>query len=304
MMRLPCGAVFTVCGWVTSSVAWGGELVAVQLQSTNPVVYDTPEPITTEVNALAVEVGIPIAVADGTYLLPGASYRLEAPRFVDPPATALPVPRLHEIDLSLAVLQEVGPHWTLIGQVAGGLAGDLIVIDRDVVRLSGFLLAKRELSETVDLGFGATATWAFGQFLPLPLFALDWTPSDRFTLEALLPARTVATWRAADRVRLGGFAEIVGNEYAIRLPEIVDGPDCTGPTADPAECVDHLAYTDGNGGAFVGARIAGELWLDIRGGVSVYRRFEMRNVDDEPVSFGEQRLPPAPFIKARLTYEY
>ncbi|MEM6929350.1 MAG: DUF6268 family outer membrane beta-barrel protein [Myxococcota bacterium] len=304
MIRLPHGTAFALCAWAASSPARAGELVTMQVQSTSPVVYETPAPVTTEVNAFALEFGLPIQIAAGTYLLPGASYRLEAPRFVEPPADALPVPRLHEVDVSLALLQSVGERWTLMGQLAGGLAGDLIAVDRDVVRLSGFVLAKREMSETVRFGLGAAATWAFGQLLPLPLVALDWHPSDRFALVALLPATTTATWRPADRLRLGGFAEIVGNEYAIRLPQIAGGPDCTGPTRNPAECVDHLAYTDGNGGAFVGARLAGELWLDLRGGVSVYRRFEMLNADDEPVSFGEQRLPPAPFVKARLTYEY
>ena len=237
-------------------------------------------------------------------MLPGASYRLEVPRFVDPPVDALPVPRPHEVEVSLAVLQTVGERWTLMGQLAGGLAGDLIAVDRDVVRLSGFALAKRQTSETVQVGVGAAATWAFGQLLPVPLLSLDWTPSDRFAVQALLPAHALVTWRPLDRARVGGFAELVGNEYAIRLPEIVDGPDCVAPRAERAECVDHLAYTDGNGGVFVGARLAGELWLDVRGGMSVFRRFQMLNANDEPVSFGEQRLPPAPFIKARLTYEY
>ncbi|MEN0067610.1 MAG: DUF6268 family outer membrane beta-barrel protein [Myxococcota bacterium] len=304
MIRLPFGMAFALFTWAASSPAQAGELVALQFQSTAPVIYDTPTPITTEVNSFAMEFGLPIQIAERTYLLPGGSYRLEAPRFVDPPVDALPVPRLHEVEVSLGLLQEVGEHWTLIGQLAGGLAGDLLAVDRDVVRLSGFILAKREISGALRLGFGGAATWAFGQFLPLPLLSLDWEPSDRFTIEALIPAKTVATWRPIDRARLGLFAEIVGNEYAIRLPEIVNGPDCVGPAANPAECVDHLAYTDGNGGGFVGARVAGELWFDVRGGISVYRRFEMLNAQDEAVSFGEQRLPPAPFIKARLTYEY
>jgi len=304
MNRVRIGTTLVLAMGMAAPAAQAGEVVSLQIQSTSPVVYETPEPITTEVNALAVELGLPVQVAPGAYLLPGASYRLEVPRFVDPPPEALPVPRLHEVEVSLALLQEVGDHWIVIGQVAGGLAGDLLAIDRDVVRLSGFVLAKREVSDTLRLGFGGAATWAFGQLLPLPLLSVDWEPSEQFAIEALLPAHVLATWRPIDRVRAGVFGEIVGNEYAIRLPEIAQGPDCVGPTSDPAECVDHLAYTDGNGGAFAGARLTGELWLEVRGGVSFYRRFDPRSAQNESVSFGEQRLPQAPFIKARLTYEY
>jgi len=65
-----------------------------------------------------------------------------------------------------------------------------------------------------------------------------------------------------------------------------------------------LAYTGGNGGWLRGFRVAGDVWLEVRGGMSFFRRFELLNEDSEPVSFGEQRLPPAPFGKVRITYEY
>ena len=128
---------------------------------------------------------------------------------------------------------------------------------------------------------------------------------DEVEAAELLPqgaAEQDATWRSHDRFRTGAYGELEGNEYAIRLPEIVDSAACTG--ASTAECFDHLAYTNGLVGGFVGVRIAGELWADVRGGVGVFRRFELLNDANEPVSFGEQRLPASPFVNVRLTYEY
>ena len=265
--------------------------------------YETPVPVTTEVNSAHVEVGVPLKVGDGHYLIPGASYRLEAPRFVDPPEGAPPVARLHETLVSLSGLIRVSERWSLLAKLGGGLEGDLHAVDRDVVRLSGFVLASRHLSDRAQVGLGGTWTWAFGQPLALPILRLNWEVSPTFAIELLLPAHAHVVWRPHDRLRVGGFAELEGNEYAIRLPEILEGAACRGDGAR-SDCIDHLAYTDGNGGARVGARLVEALWLEARVGVSFFRRFELLNADDEPVSFGEQRLPSAPFVKVRLSYEY
>ncbi|MCB9762801.1 MAG: hypothetical protein H6739_23575 [Alphaproteobacteria bacterium] len=299
----------TVFAALIAALAWphaaaAGELFSVELQSIAPVVYETPEPITTQVNAGAVELTVPVKLREGTYLTPGFSYRLEAPRFINPPPDALPVPFLHELDVSLALHQQFGAGWAVTTRLNGGLAGDLYGIDRGVVRLGGLALLARSPSDRLTLGGGVAATWAFGQLLPVPLLRVRWQPGDALLLDALVPSYITLTYTRWERVRGGVFTELVGNEYAARHPDIAEVAPCAGPDADAAECLDHIAYTDGNLGLLLGARPAGDLWIELRGGVSVYRRFEMLNADDAPITGGDQRLPPAAFAAVKVGWAY
>lgn len=288
-----------------SPAVQAGELFSVEGQAISPAIYETPEPVTTQVNAGALLAALPVAVGEQTYLIPGASYRLEAPRFIDPPEYLPPTPLLHEAELSLGLHRSWGEGWGFTATLGGGLAGDLYALDRGVVRFSGLALAAKELSEAWTLGGGVALTWAFGQLLPVPLLRLRWAPSETLEFDAVLPAHANFTWTPKDRLRLGLRGEIVGNEYAIRDPDAVALYSCeVNGVVQWDPCLDHLAYTDGNVGAFVGTRLVGDLWLDLHAGASLYRRFELLNAGDEPVLGGDQTLAPASFAKLRLAWVY
>ena len=296
-----CLLVGLICALPAKAKA--GELVSVRAQSTAPAEYRAPVPITTIANTAAVEAAIPLQVRDSTYLVPGGKYRLEAPRFVNPPPGSPPVPLLHDVELSFAVVHQFNEKWSLGVRASAGLAGDLHVVDAGVVRVMGSVLATRQISHRFAFGFGAAADYSFGQLLPLPLIKLEWEPRDTVRLEALLPLKVRLAWMPIQGARVGAFADIEGNEFAIRRPSVRDSPPCSESTAS-AECWDHLASTDGRLGLFAGAELHPSLWLELRAGLSAYRRFELLNEDNEPVSDGDQRLPAAPFAIVNLSYEY
>lgn len=277
--------------------ASAGELFRIEGRMISPVIYEVTPPLKAQVNAGLAEVVIPVQAGEKTWVVPGASYRLEAPRFLDPEGDAPPIPFLHEIDVSLAVSQRFGDRWSLLVKAEAGLAGDLAAVDRGTVRVAGVALGAYRFSEAFELGAGLGVTWAFGQVLPIPVVKLRWEPDETLSLEGLLPSHLTFAWQPVDRFRTGLFGEILGNEYAIRTLEAQEFAECTG---EERGCLDHVAYTDGNVGGFVGARVVGGLWLEAHGGASVYRRFEMLDVNDEPVVNGDQRLPPAGFGKLRL----
>ena len=110
---------------LAASPASAGELFFVEGRTISPATYQTPDPAEVQVNAGAVEAAIPLAVGAQSYLIPGASYRLEAPRFIDPPDYLPPSPLLHELELSLAFHRSWGEGWSLTTKQGGGLAGDL-----------------------------------------------------------------------------------------------------------------------------------------------------------------------------------
>lgn len=285
------------------SQADAGEVFRLEGKMISPVTYDSEPPVRAQVNAGSFEFGVPVKAAAKTWLVPGASYRLEAPRFVDPPVSVPRIPILHEVEISIGLLQKFGERerWSLLVKANIGLAGDLAMVDVGALRAGGVVLGAYAFSDTFELGLGAGVTWAFGQVMPIPVVKLKWEPLENLKLEALLPAYLLFEGRPIDRLRAGIYAELVGNEYAIRDPDAQTFATCAG---DDEGCLDHVAYTDGNAGGFVGVRLAGELWLEVHGGASFYRRFEMLDVEDEPVVNGDQRLRPAGFGKVRLTWLY
>ncbi len=274
--------------------ALAGELFSIEGQTISPVSYAAPEPTTTQVNALAAQAAVPLPAGEGRYLVPGLSYRLEAPRFIDPPEGALPSPLLHEAELTLAALQPLSERWSLSGRIGVGLAGDLEAIDGGVVRVTGLALGVHTFSETLQAGLGLAGTYAFGQLLPVPLLRLRWQPREDLELDALLPSHADLIWTPWDRVRLGLLAELVGNEYAVRLEDaLAIYPE-----------LDHIAYTDGSVGAMAGARLGGDLWLEAQAGDSFFRRFSLLDADNEPIQDGDQRLDSAGFARLRLVWIY
>jgi hypothetical protein len=290
-----------LCAVVAPAAATAGELFSIEGKVISPVAYDIPPPLRAQVNAGAFDLSVPIPAGEHTYLVPGVSYRLEAPRFVDAADDVPPIPLLHEVSVSFAVSQRFGERWTLLAKADVGLAGDLAAVDAGVVRAGGVVLGAYRASETFEVGFGGGVTWAFGQILPVPILKLDWEPLEGLKLEALLPAYLVFEGRPIDRLRAGVRAEIVGNEYAVRTPEAQTFAACEGGERG---CLDHVAYTDADVGGFVGVRLTGGLWLELHAGASVWRRFEMLDVDDEPIVNGDQRLQPAGFGRLRLAWLY
>ncbi len=56
----------------------------------------------------------------------------------------------------------------------------------------------------------------------------------------------------------------------------------------PSECLDHVAYSVIAAGPTLNVRLFGSLWWTSFAGHSIYRRFDMMNAEDEPVSGGAQ----------------
>lgn len=296
-------AVLSALALMAAREAQAGELVAVQAQTTAPAEYDAPSPQTVSANALELAASLPIEAGQRTYVLPGLGYRLEAPRFVDPPANGLPIPVFHDVEAHVSVVHAFDERWSLFVRGAVGLAGDLHAVDAGVVRFGASALAQRRFSERFAIGLGVAADYSFGELLPLPLVKLDWKTSRRTSLEGVLPLNLRFVWRPVDEARTGLIADLDGNEYAVRNASVRRNPPCSEP-GGRSQCWDHLAATDLRVGALIGIRLHRELWAELRGGASVYRRFELLNPDDGPVTGGDQRLPVAPFALAQVSYEF
>jgi hypothetical protein len=158
------------------------------------------------------------------------------------------------------------------------------------------------------------ADFSFGTLLPLPAAYLEWKPFAHFQVETFLPAFVSVKYTLWERLELGARVQVAGNSYAVRDERITSAWPCAAqpsddPTtaidetrADPAECMDHVAYSVGTVAPFVALRVAGSLWWNVQAGHSIFRRFEQRSADDERIRGGLHNLPNAPFVQSGLTW--
>ena len=118
-----------------------------------------------------------------------------------------------------------------------------------------------------------------------------------------MPAFAHVDFRVGDRFEIGPRVDIAGNEYAVRDERIRDLPVCdSGRQSADSDCLDHVAYSVGTAGLQAGVRIAHTLWATVYGGATIYRTFELRNAQDNPVQGGLQDLPMSGFFRASLIW--
>ncbi|WP_437774778.1 DUF6268 family outer membrane beta-barrel protein [Sorangium sp. So ce1097] len=303
--------------WVLApGAAWGQfpDLVDLSAQYMPGVALEDPRPTRAQVTSYEVSANVPIPLGERTYLIPGATYHVEAVSYAD----ALPgfdqLRAFHSVDVPVLFVQLLPRDWSLSLRVAPGLAGDFEGFDSGLARVSGLAMATHTLSEKLVLGGGALASFSFGSFLPLPAAYVDWTPNPYFRLEAFLPGFATAKLTFSDRLEIGLRADVAGNAYAVRDARVTGAWPCAAQPADdpateqdervarPEQCVDHIAYSVATAGVTLGVRAFSSVWVTAQAGHSLFRRFEPMNDDDEGIPGGGQTLPDAFFFRAGVTW--
>ena len=209
-------------------------------------------------------------------------------------------------------VQVLPRDWSLAVRFAPGLAGDFYAIDRDLLRLNGLIMATKAFSERFVFGFGALASYNFGQFLPLPAIYADWRPVPQFRVETFLPAFFSARYLPHGRIELGARAEFAGNQYGVRHSEIRNRWPCIAEAnddpstpenetqADSSQCLDNLAYSVGSAGITFGVRLFKTVWVYAYGAYAFFRRFEPRNAAGD--SIGIDSFPREFFVRAGIEW--
>lgn len=207
------------------------------------------------------DVGLPIQIdATDTVLVPGLRYRGSFPSVSNGPEDALD--NFHELGPRLIVLQRLPSDWALVAQFLPVLATNFEDIDADHVRYGGVLLAQYRFGPWLRLGFGVIASHSFGELLPLPALDVDWWPG-RFRLTVMAPVRARAAFAILPWLEVGTLARLHGNRYILSSP------------VNPE--VESLQTTIVDVSGLVSARLHHPIWIALRGGHTVYRRFELRD---------------------------
>ena len=291
------------------------DLVEVSAQYIPNVPLDDPRPIEAQVTSYDGAINVPIPLGERTFFIPGAGYHADSVSFAETPPDFIQLRAFHAVDVSLLFVQLLPHDWALSLRVAPGLAGDFEKVDGDMVRVSALAMATHSFNDDFVLGGGAIASYAFGSFLPLPAAYLEWKPTSDLSIEAFLPAFVQAELSLLDRVELGYRVEVQGNAYAVRDDRIADAWPCASQPADspltpPDEtvavrsaCLEHVAYSVVAAGPTLNVRLFETVWWTSFAGHSVYRRFDLMNADDDPLSGGAQELPNTWLVRAGLTWQ-
>jgi Domain of unknown function (DUF6268) len=276
------------------------------------VALQDPRPARAQVASYEGTLNVPIVLGAHTFLIPGASYHSDAVSYARTPAGFTELRAFHALELALLFVQLLPNDWSLSARLAPGLAADSPDLDTDQLRLSALALATRTFSDRLVLGAGGIASYSFGTLLPLPAAYAEWKPVDGLRIETFLPAFVDARYTFWDRLELGLRADVAGNAYAVRDERIRKawpcavqpgaGADPSALPADPAQCLDHVAYSVGVVGLVAGVRLFGSVWWTTLAGHSVFRRFDPRTANDERVPGGLQALPDALFVRSNLTW--
>ncbi|MDC0678785.1 DUF6268 family outer membrane beta-barrel protein [Sorangium atrum] len=290
------------------------DLVDLSAQYMPGAAIEDPRPVRAQVSSYEVNANVPIPLGERTFLIPGATYHVEAVSYAGTSPGFDELRAFHAVDVPVLFVQLLPHDWSLSLRVAPGLAGDFEAVDGGLVRVSALGLVTHTLSDKLVLGGGALASYSFGSFLPLPAAYVDWTPSPLFRVEAFLPGFAAVKLIFSDRVEVGLRADLAGNAYAVRDPRVRGAWPCAAQPADdpateqderaarPEECTDHIAYSVATAGVTLGVRAFASVWLNAQAGHSLFRRYEPMNDEDDGIPGGGQSIPNVLFFRAGVTW--
>jgi hypothetical protein len=256
----------------------------------------------------------PFQLGKSSFLIPGAQYHVDSVSYRNQPALFTELNALHSIDLPLLFVQLLSEQWSLSARVWPGLASDFGELDGSALRVGGLVMLAWSPHARLTLGGGPIASYAFGQLLPLPLIYADWKPRPWFRVEASLPAFASLLFTPSDRWELGLQADVSGNEFLVRKRQVrtqypcranaVDDPATLAneARADPAQCLDHIAYSVIAGGAVARFRLVSSLWVSGFLGHTLFRRYDLKNAAGSATPDGQVDLPNELALRVGLVF--
>jgi len=271
-------------------------------------------PGSVQVSSYDAAVNVPIPIGPRTFVVPGASYHVDAVSFADTGPGFVDLRAFQAFDVSTLMVQPLSPSWSIATRAALGVAGDFHGLDTRMLRASTLATVTHTFSRRFVLGGGGLTSFGFGQFLPLPAVYADWKPLDGVEIEGFLPAFIHARYTIERRVRFGVLAELSGNEYAVRDRRIRGAFPCVGAASDdpttavderaarPAECFDNLAYSVGTVGLAVGVRLVSSVWLSGLVGHTFFRRLDRRNAARELLPEGRDEIPDVLVVRTAIVW--
>ena len=172
--------------------------------------YGLPQEYKEVYNGKATEIGALNSLTAGFKLAPKTMFAINVNHFYFnvkdepemPAGIASPIV-INGIILRTGIIQQFNNGGKLQLLIAPRLMSDFQNLDGNSFQLGGVVSYQNDLSEKLNLGFGAMYNQEFfGPYL-VPLFLLDWQVSDRWFIEGMIPVTAKVHYRVNDGLDVG-----------------------------------------------------------------------------------------------------
>jgi D-alanyl-D-alanine carboxypeptidase len=173
-----------------------------------------------------------------------------------------PMDSAQAVSATAFLRQKLTGAWGLVLVAAPGYADDFEgPASLDALTLTFVGAASYRFGDRLEVGLGVAVQNAFGEPLPLPVAAVDWTITDRLWLKSILPISAELTWLPLKAVGLRASLLVNGGNY--------HGAERIYGVANP-----QLNYSAAVADLGVRWFILPSLHLTVHGGHTLFRRFE------------------------------
>lgn len=200
-----------------------------------------------------------------------------------------PLESAQAISATVFLRQRLTDIWGLILVASPGYADDFKGnASLDAVTSTLVAAASYRFGDDLEVGFGTAIQNAFGEPLPLPVAAVNWTITDKLWLKSILPVNAELTWLPINVLGLRASMQVSGNNY--------HGAERIYGVENP-----QLNYSAA--AAELGARwfVLPFLHVTVHGGYTLFRRFEFSEGRD-PAPGGEYELSNGPIFGMDLGF--
>ncbi|MEM1414138.1 MAG: DUF6268 family outer membrane beta-barrel protein [Myxococcota bacterium] len=233
---------------------------AAELRGLDEAAAPTPIEVTTWISRT--QAIVPVPIRRGA-LFVGASYTFVR-AVIEPQGFPTERASFHEVGITLGGLAQLNDRWSLALAVAPSYASDFERRSGDAINFAAFGSASVEVRPgELEVGFGLAASYRLGRLAPLPIFEVRWVPRPEATFLVSLPQGLRFSWIVDQRWLFATGIQLEGSRY------FIGEPDPTLPTTSSFENAVVSA------GVSFGARLSGPLWLEVTGGSTLYRNFEL-----------------------------
>ena len=186
---------------------------------------------------------------------------------------------------------QLNNSWRLLINLRPTLASDFEhSLSADDFVLQGIGFALKKVNEHFSIGGGIAYTMRFGKPFAVPVLPLNYKKG-KHNISALLPIKLTYKYSLDNKEKLSvGFKHKVnGAQFNITAPniEIYDVPE-----------IDKISYTRANIGATINYNITKFVQLELYGGASVRRQY---NLLDKSNKTHEFNFKEAPFVQFGIT---
>ena len=183
------------------------------------------------------------------------------------------IDQTQSIEYTAFMIDSLSAKWSMVVVITPGVASDFeSKVTADDFSFQGVFGFMRKFSEKFSLGSGIAYSREFGPSIPMPFIYFEWIILPKLSAKGLLPIDLNFLYKYNKKFDFGLFVGVSGNRYHGSPTKYdVDNPQ--------------MEYSEGTVSPKMQYHITDMLHLNIEGGYTFYRNFELLDGDKSHQSF-------------------